>query len=125
MTDVHVVTIAEPTTVVGEVVTVDTVTIGVAGPPGPPGPQGPQGETGDPGPQGEPGTPGAAPQAYEYEQAIPSDTWTITHNLGYRPGGILVLDTLGRVVEGDVSYPSVNDVVLTFSASFSGTAYFS
>jgi hypothetical protein len=79
------------------------------------------------GPQGPPGPPGnsAATLAYTHDQQVPLDTWTIDHNLGFIPGGVLVIDTLGEVVWGQVAHPSPNRTILTFSAAFSGVAYLS
>jgi hypothetical protein len=98
--------------------------IEVAGDIGPQGPQGSQGQTGPQGPQGPDGAPGSAPQAYTHDQGVPASTWTITHNLGYPPN-VTILDSTGRVVEGDIAYPDANTVVLTFTASFGGKAYLS
>jgi hypothetical protein len=79
------------------------------------------------GPQGPPGPPGTggAPHYYKHDQQVPLDTWTIDHNLGFSPGGVLVLDTLGEGVWGRVAHPNVNQTILTFSAAFSGVAYLS
>jgi hypothetical protein len=92
---------------------------GLQGVPGPasvvPGPVGP------PGPQG---TPGSAPQAYVYEQAVPSATWVVTHNLGYRPNATVV-DSAGTTVEGQITYDSSTQITLNFTSSFSGFAYLS
>lgn len=84
-----------------------------------------QGPQGDPGIQGEPGEPGSAPQAYVHSQIPPSDTWVVVHNLGYRPGGVIIIDSGGTTVEGEMTYDSVNQITLIFSAAFSGTAYLS
>ncbi len=62
--------------------------------------------------------------SYVHTQAVPSDTWSIAHNLNFYPN-VSVLDNLGRVVEGDVAYPTINTVTLQFSAAFSGVAYLS
>lgn len=103
-----------PTTVVETpAAAVSVVSIGTAGPPGPQGPQGPQ------------GLPGSAPQAYTHDQQVPATTWTIDHNLGFRPGGVLVIDTLGEVVLGEITHPDANQTVLVFTAAFSGHAYLS
>jgi hypothetical protein len=83
------------------------------------GPPGPQGQ------QGEPGLPGSAPQAYTHDQMVPSDTWVIVHNLGYMPGGVVVVDSAGTNVEGSVSHDSTSQITITFSAAFSGKAYLS
>lgn len=95
--------------VVVDASSVDVVEIGIAGPQGPPGVQGP---------------PGGATASYVHTQASPASVWTIDHNLGFYPN-VTVIDTLGRVVEGEEAYPTVNRVVLTFSAAFSGAAYVS
>lgn len=76
------------------------------------------------GPQGEQGIPGGATASYVHTQAVPASVWTIPHNLGFRPN-VIVVDTLGRIVEGDVAWPDVNTIVLTFSAAFGGQAFVS
>lgn len=83
------------------------------GPPGPAGPAGPQGPAGPSGAAG-----------YPHVQAIPSATWTIDHGLGFYPN-VTVIDTLGEQAFGEITYPTINRVVLTFSAAFAGTAYLS
>lgn len=70
-----------------------------------------------PGPQGNPAT-----VFYVHTQAVPSATWTINHNLGGNPTAV-VLDSAGTQCEGTFSYPSNNQMVITFTAAFSGTAY--
>lgn len=94
---------------------------GLPGPQGEPGLQGEpggQGEQGEPGPPGSPGIAGS----YVFNQGLPSSTWTINHPLGYRPA-VIVFDTGGNEIDGDISLPSNNTVILTFSSSFSGVAY--
>jgi hypothetical protein len=59
---------------------------------------------------------------YLHDQAAASDTWTITHNLSKYPS-VTVVDTAGDEVEGAVNYISANQLVVTFSAAFSGKAY--
>ena len=58
---------------------------------------------------------------YEHSQVLAATTWVIVHNLGKRPS-VSVMDTSGDEVHGDVSYDTVNQVTLSFSAPFSGTA---
>lgn len=70
-----------------------------------------------PGPQGN-----AADVFYVHTQAIASSVWTINHNLGGEPTAV-VLDSAGTQCEGTFSYPSKNQMVITFTASFTGTAY--
>lgn len=72
-----------------------------------------------PGPQG----PSASAQIfYVHTQAVPAAVWTINHNLGGQPTAV-VLDSAGTQCEGTFSYPSVNQMVITFSSAFTGTAY--
>lgn len=61
---------------------------------------------------------------YIHTQAIPSATWTVTHNLGFMPN-ITVVDSFERVVEGSYVYTNENTVTLTFDGAFSGKAYLS
>jgi hypothetical protein len=68
--------------------------------------------------------PGAAAQAYVHNQATPAVTWTIDHPLSFRPN-ITVVDSANAQVEGDVQYTSATQIVLTFTAAFSGIAYLS
>jgi hypothetical protein len=75
-----------------------------------------------PGPQGPSGvfTPGDV--AYTHTQAVASSTWTINHNLGFNPTAV-VLDSAGTNCEGSFSYPTVNQMVITFNSAFTGVAY--
>lgn len=59
---------------------------------------------------------------YTHTQAVPAAVWTVAHNLNCRPS-VRVVDSTDRVVIGDVSYPDVNTLVLTFNGGFSGAAY--
>lgn len=62
--------------------------------------------------------------AYAHTQGTASATWTISHNLDFYPN-VTVIDSAGTIVEGEIAYTSRNQVVLTFSAAFSGKAYLS
>ena len=62
--------------------------------------------------------------AYAHTQGVSSSTWTINHNLDFYPN-VTVVDSAGTIVEGEIAYTSRNQVVLTFSAAFSGKAYLS
>jgi hypothetical protein len=55
-------------------------------------------------------------------QQTASARWVIVHGL-HRYPTVIVVDSGGTVVAGDVAYPNDTAVVLTFSAPFSGTAY--
>lgn len=59
---------------------------------------------------------------YEFEQAVASAEWLITHSLGKFPS-VSVVDSAGSLVMGEVQYISVNELVVRFSAPFSGKAY--
>ena len=83
---------------------------------GPVGPIGPAGPTGPAGPVG----PGGG--SYFHTQMTPSDTWTIVHNLGYRPA-VTATDTQGELISGNLSYSvPLTTVVLTFSVPIAGEA---
>ena len=75
-----------------------------------------------PGPQGPAGAFQPSDIAYTHTQAVSSATWTINHNLGFNPIAV-VLDSAGTQVEGAVSYPTVNQMVITFTGAFTGVAY--
>ena len=62
--------------------------------------------------------------SYQHIQGTTSSSWVITHNLGFCPN-IVVKDSAGSVVEGEIEYDSLNQVTLTFQAAFSGMAYLS
>jgi hypothetical protein len=65
----------------------------------------------------------AADKNYVHTQGTPAEVWTVTHNLGKNPS-VTVVDSAGTVVIGQVDYNSINQITLTFKASFSGKAYF-
>jgi hypothetical protein len=73
-----------------------------------------------PGPQGIPGA--GTTIFYVHTQASPSSVWTINHNLNGNPTAV-VLDSAGTQCEGTFSYPTLNQMVITFTSAFSGTAY--
>lgn len=79
------------------------------------------GRKGDKGDQGDPGLSGGS---FEHTQSLASATWTITHNLGFRPA-VTTFDSLDRQVIGELAYPDENTVVVTFLAGFSGHAFLS
>lgn len=95
----------------------DTLVINDTGLPGPAGPAGP------PGPDGPPGT---GTSSYHHSQVPPSALWVVNHNLGFQPGGVLVFDTSGSQIEGDVIHIDQNTLHLDFDGSgFAGDAYLS
>lgn len=72
-----------------------------------------------PGPQG---VSASAQIFYTHIQAVASAVWTINHNLNGEPTAV-VLDSAGTQCEGTFSYPSKNQMVITFTSAFAGTAY--
>lgn len=72
------------------------------------------------GPQGPSGIAGSV--FYVHTQAVASNVWTINHNLNGEPTAV-VLDSAGTQCEGTFSYPSKNQMVITFTSAFTGTAY--
>lgn len=57
-----------------------------------------------------------------HTQASASDIWTINHSLGGYPS-VTVVDSASTTVMGEVSYISTSQVVVEFTAPFSGYAY--
>ena len=53
-----------------------------------------------------------------------SDTWEIQHGFGYNPNAT-TLDSSGQVIEGDISYPDENTIVIRFIGATMGKAYLS
>ena len=60
---------------------------------------------------------------FVFNQAVPSTTWTVTHNLNKFPS-VSVVDTGGTVVVGSYTYGSNNQTTLNFTHAFAGKAYF-
>lgn len=69
--------------------------------------------------QGPVGPAGASGDKTFTQSFISSSSVTVTHNLGKYPA-ISVLDSAGDVVVGDVDHTSLNQLIVTFSAPFSG-----
>lgn len=65
---------------------------------------------------------GGSSSQIAYNQIIPSNVWTIVHNLHKYPV-VVVADSAGTIFIGDIDYISDMSLVITFSASFGGTAY--
>jgi len=62
---------------------------------------------------------------FTHTQSSSSAEWTIAHNLGYRPGGVSIVDSAENVVMGDIVHSSDNQIVINFSSAFTGKAYLS
>lgn len=61
-------------------------------------------------------------QLFTFVQSVPAAVWTIDHRLGLCPS-VVVVDSAGTVVDGDIQYVSLDRIVLTFIGGFSGTCY--
>ena len=62
--------------------------------------------------------------SYEHIQGTASNSWTITHNLGFKPN-VTVIDSAGTIYEGEIAYTNTSTLTVSFSASFSGKAFLS
>lgn len=56
-----------------------------------------------------------------YEQALPSNTWSILHNLNKKPS-VTIIDSANSIIEGAISYDSNSQLTITFNFPFSGKA---
>ena len=65
---------------------------------------------------------GGGDKNFVYNQLSSSATWTINHGLTKYPA-VTIVDSAGTVVIGTVDYPSLNQVVVTFTTPFAGKAY--
>lgn len=84
--------------------------VGATGPRGATGPAGPTGPTGPP----------ISP--FVWNQSSPAATWDIVHGMGTFPA-VVVLDSFGDAVEGDLVYVDNNELTIGFVAAQGGTAY--
>jgi len=74
-------------------------------------------------PSGPPGPPGASGEALSYlhNQVSPLDTWTINHNLGFKP--LISIYDVGSVeVMAQVLHVNVNQTMVYFSSPTAGFA---
>ncbi len=63
---------------------------------------------------------------YVYVQTLPSSTWVIVHNLNGYPNVTVVDDTPSvSQIEGDVTYPDANHVIVSFASAVAGKAFLS
>jgi hypothetical protein len=72
--------------------------------------------------QGPPGPPGVSANAFfHHAQPAASDTWTVNHNLGFRPAVSLLSDG-GKEMWAEVIHTGVNQFIAYFDAPTSGIA---
>lgn len=66
---------------------------------------------------------GDAAPPYVHTQSVPAATWSITHNLGYRPSSVRVEDSAEDEIDGfDIVNETNNSLDLVFGGAFSGVA---
>lgn len=65
---------------------------------------------------------GHSDKTFVFNQAVQSNTWSVTHNLNKFPS-VSVVDSAKSAVVGSVDYINENELSITFSAPFSGYAY--
>lgn len=70
---------------------------------------------------GPPGIQGPGSPTYQFTASSPSTTWTINHNLGFKPS-VELLNSGSQEIDGDVVHTSVNQTVVTFTAAVAGFA---
>lgn len=108
----------QPDVLVTDVEQLEVVEVVDLGPQGPPGAAGPQGPQGDVGPQGPPGESGAG---YTHTQSSDLSTWTIAHNLGFRPA-VQAFSVGGVEIIGDIAHLSTDVVMISFVSPQRGFA---
>lgn len=113
---------------------------GYQGPEGPPGPAGADGPPGPAGPGGPQGPAGGVSSVNGQAGAItldaaslglavpvvipvtmPSATWTIPHTFPYLPN-VMTRDIDGNLIDGDVSYPDGQTVIVSWAGAQVGSA---
>jgi hypothetical protein len=60
-------------------------------------------------------------RTFIYEQGTPDTIWNIAHTLHKYPA-VIVKDSAGSTVEGEIAYIDKTHLKITFNAAFSGTA---
>lgn len=93
---------------------------GLQGPPGADGADGPRGITGPTGPTGVMGLPRFS---FHHVQSTPASSWVVDHNLGYPVIQVVVLDTAGEEIEGEIRRLTSNRLVVDFNTAVSGELY--
>lgn len=62
------------------------------------------------------------PTHYVHNQIVTSNVWEINHNLDKYPS-VSITDSAGSIVIGEVLYIDSNNLKVSFSSGFAGTAY--
>jgi len=64
----------------------------------------------------------ATDKNFVFDQGVPSSQWTVNHGLN-KYASATAVDTAGSIVVGQIDYIDLNNLTITFNASFSGSAY--
>lgn len=59
--------------------------------------------------------------SYTHDQTTATTEWTITHNLNKKPS-VTIIDSMKRVVVGEVEYLDNNGLIVRFKYAFKGKA---
>ena len=62
-------------------------------------------------------------KTFVHNQGAALAVWTINHKMERVPS-VVVTDSAGTTVEGNIRHIDANNTVITFNAAFSGSAYF-
>jgi hypothetical protein len=65
--------------------------------------------------------PSSVARSFNFVQSSAAATWTINHNLGFKPS-VELLNSGSQEIDGDVVHTSANQVVVTFNVPVSGFA---
>ncbi len=60
--------------------------------------------------------------AYLHNQSTAASTWTVAHNMGYRPS-IQVADSAGNLVDAQIKHDSDNQATVSLNVSIAGQAH--
>ena len=60
---------------------------------------------------------------FDFDQATPSDTWTITHSLNNQYPNVTCVDNDGNIIVGDINYYSANVTIIRFCVPVAGHAH--
>lgn len=63
--------------------------------------------------------------SYQHNQSSPASVWTIHHNLGFFPGGVMTVDSSGKEFKAEITHIDQNTVQVSMTAQQSGSAYIS
>ena len=73
------------------------------------------------GPKGDKGDTGQAGSTHEHHQTTAASTWTVNHNLGFRPA-VTILSVGGAQMLAEVIHASLNQVLVYFDEPMTGLA---